>query len=246
VWESLLSRPKKSPPRTPDDLRIYAVGDIHGRADLLAQLFSCIDADATAYPAPRSIEVFVGDYIDRGPQTREVLDMLVARSRVRRLICLKGNHETYIPDFLRNPVILDQWRLFGGLETLVSYGVMPSINPDQQEQRELAAALSDALPASHWKFLANLKSSFTCGDYFFCHAGVRPGVPLSQQHEQDLLWIREDFLLHEEGFGKIVVHGHTPVAAPDVRPNRINIDTGAYATGKLTCLVLENQDITLI
>jgi len=246
VWESLLSRPKKSPPRTPDDLRIYAVGDIHGRADLLAQLFACIDADAAAYPAPKTIEVFVGDYIDRGPQTREVLDMLVARSRIRRMVCLKGNHETYIPDFLRNPAILDQWRLFGGLETLVSYGVMPSINPDEQEQRELAAAFSGALPSSHRQFLANLKSSFTCGDYFFCHAGVRPGVPLSQQHEQDLLWIREDFLLHEEGFGKIVIHGHTPVAQPDIRPNRINIDTGAYATGRLTCLVLESEDITLI
>ncbi len=243
---SLLTRPKKSPPRTADDLRIYAVGDVHGRADLLAQLLACIDADAAAYPAPRAIEVYVGDYIDRGPQSREVLDLLVARSRIRRLICLKGNHETYIPDFLRNPAILDQWRLFGGLQTLVSYGVVPSINPDAQEQRELAAAFGGALPEHHRQFLANLRPSFTSGDYFFAHAGVRPGVPLSQQHEQDLLWIREDFLLHEEGFGKIVIHGHTPVAEPDIRPNRINIDTGAYATGRLTCLVLEGGDMTLI
>jgi len=246
VWESLLSRPKKFPPRTPDDLRIYAVGDIHGRADLLAQLLACIDDDRAAYPAARAVEVFVGDYIDRGPQTREVLDMLVARSRNRQLICLKGNHETYIPDFLHNPAILDRWRLFGGLETLVSYGITPSINPDEYERHELAAAFGDALPQSHRQFLAGLRSSFTCGDYFFCHAGVRPGVPLAQQHEQDLLWIREDFLQHEEGFGKIIIHGHTPVPEPDIRPNRINIDTGAYATGKLTCLVLEREDITLI
>jgi serine/threonine protein phosphatase 1 len=130
--------------------------------------------------------------------------------------------------------------------TLVSYGVNPSINADEKERRQLAAAFGRALPESHRRFLANLKASFVCGDYFFAHAGVRPGIPLSQQHEQDLLWIREDFLLHEESFGKIVVHGHTPVPKPDVRLNRINIDTGAYATGKLTCLVLQGEHVTFI
>ena len=130
--------------------------------------------------------------------------------------------------------------------TLVSYGVTPSINADEREQRELAAALDRALPRSHRRFLAGLKASFACGDYFFVHAGVRPGIALSGQHELDLLWIREDFLLHEESFGKIVIHGHTPVLEPDIRPNRINIDTGAYATGKLTCLVLEGEGMTFI
>jgi len=246
VWESLLARRSKRGPRTPDGVRIYAVGDVHGRADLLSQLLAGIDADVAAYPASGVIEVFIGDYIDRGPQSREVLDILVSRSERRQIVCLKGNHETYIPDFLRSPAILSQWRYFGGLETLVSYGLTPSINPDEHEQRELAEAFDRALPHRHRRFLTSLKSSLACGDYFFVHAGVRPGIPLSQQQERDLLWIREDFLLHEEAFGKIIIHGHTPVREPDVRPNRINIDTGAYATGQLTCLVLEGEDMTFI
>jgi serine/threonine protein phosphatase 1 len=162
------------------------------------------------------------------------------------MVFVKGNHENYIPDFLRDPTTLTHWKNLGGLETLMSYGLTPSINPDEQEQKELAAALDRALPGSHRQFLATLKGSFACGDYFFVHAGVRPGVALSRQDEQDLLLIRDDFLQHEDDFEKIVVHGHTPVKEPDIRPNRINIDTGAYATGKLTCLVLEGEDITFI
>jgi serine/threonine protein phosphatase 1 len=247
VWNSLFSRTKtKYAPRTPDGVRIYAVGDVHGRADLLVPLLAGIDADIATYPAHRTIEIFLGDYIDRGPQSREVLDILVSRSRNHHMVCLKGNHETYVPDFLRNPAALSQWRHFGGLETLVSYGVIPSINVSEDEQRELAVAFNHALPDSHRRFLAGLRTSFTCGDYFFAHAGVRPRIPLSEQHEGDLLWIREDFLLYEEGFGKIVIHGHTPVAEPDIRPNRINIDTGAYATGRLTCLMLDGEDMMFI
>jgi serine/threonine protein phosphatase 1 len=246
VWNSLLSRPEKRAPRTPEGVRIYAIGDVHGRADLLAQVFATIDADVAAYPARRAIQVLLGDYIDRGPQSREVLDILVARSRRHPMVCLKGNHETYIPDFLCDPTILTQWRHLGGLETLVSYGMTPPMNADEQEQRELAAEFDHALPESHRRFLIGLPPSFACGDYFFVHAGVRPGIPLADQHEQDLLWIREDFLLHEEGFDKIVIHGHTPVTEPDIRPHRINIDTGAYATGRLTCLVLEGEDMSFL
>jgi serine/threonine protein phosphatase 1 len=246
VWDFLQSRTRKRAPRMPDGIRIYAIGDVHGRADLLAGLFVGIDRDIAAYPASRIIEVLLGDYIDRGPQSREVLDILAARNRSHAMVCLKGNHETYIPGFLRDPAALAQWQHFGGFETLVSYGVTPSVNADEREQRELAAAFARALPESHRRFLAKLKRSFACGDYFFAHAGVRPGVPLSRQHEQDLLWIREDFLLHEGSFGKIVIHGHTPVSEPDIRPNRINIDTGAYATGRLTCLVLQGEDMTFI
>ena len=117
---------------------------------------------------------------------------------------------------------------------------MPSKKPVR------ATAFASALPATHRSFLTSLKGSFACGDYFFVHAGVRPGVPLSQQKEQDLLLIREEFLLHEEAFGKIIVHGHTPVIEPDVRPNRINIDTGAYATGVLTGLVLQDEAISFL
>jgi serine/threonine protein phosphatase 1 len=244
VW--LFSRYKESSPRTFDGLRIYAIGDVHGRADLLAQLLACIDADLAAHPAPRVIEVMLGDYIDRGPDSRAVLELLISRSRSHQMVCLKGNHEAFLLNFLRDPTVLERWKSFGGLETLMSYGIAAPINADQQQQRELAEAFAHILPNSHRQFLFNLCPSFTSGDYFFAHAGVRPGIPLSRQKEQDLFWIREEFLGHKKAFGKIVIHGHTPVIEPDIRPNRINIDTGAYATDRLTCLVLEDEEMRFI
>ena len=186
------------------------------------------------------MQVFLGDYIDRGPSSRAVLDRLIDRSRTHEIVCLKGNHETYLFEFLRNPAVLADWRRLGGLETLMSYGLEPSMKADMAEQLELAKALEVSLPKHHRQFLRSLCTSFSCGDFFFVHAGVRPGIPLEQQREEDLLWIRDDFLLCEDDFGKIVVHGHTPVREPDIRPNRINIDTGAYATGRLTCLIIES------
>jgi serine/threonine protein phosphatase 1 len=216
------------------------VGDVHGRADLLDQVLSRIDADLAAYPDCQPIQVFLGDYIDRGPSSRSVLDLLINRSRTHKIVCLKGNHETYVFEFLRNPAILPDWRQLGGLETLMSYGLKPPVKADAADQLELAKALSASLPKDHRQFLRSLAPSFTCGDFFFVHAGVKPGIPLAQQREADLLWIRDDFLLCEDNFGKVIVHGHTPVREPDIRPNRINIDTGAYATGRLTCLIIEN------
>jgi serine/threonine protein phosphatase 1 len=227
-------------PRLPDKVRIYAVGDVHGRADLLDQVLSRIDADLAAYPDCQPIQVFLGDYIDRGPSSRSVLDLLINRSRTHKIVCLKGNHETYVFEFLRNPAVLPDWRQLGGLETLMSYGLKPPVKADAADQLELAKALSASLPKDHRQFLRSLAPSFTCGDFFFVHAGVKPGIPLAQQREADLLWIRDDFLLCEDNFGKVIVHGHTPVREPDIRPNRINIDTGAYATGRLTCLIIEN------
>ncbi len=222
-------------------MRIYAIGDVHGRVDLLDQVLLRIDAHETAHPVPRSVEVFLGDYVDRGPASREVLDRLSARTRTRETVYLKGNHETFVERFLKDPALLSEWRRYGGIETLLSYGLVPSVNMDLAEQTRLAAAFDQALPLSHRIFLGGLRPSFTCGDYFFVHAGVRPGIPLAKQREEDLLWIREDFLLYEDTFSKIIVHGHTPVSEPDIRSNRINIDTGAYATGKLTCLMLEGD-----
>jgi serine/threonine protein phosphatase 1 len=232
--------------KVPDGIRIYAIGDLHGRADLIKGLFAHIDADLAAHSVYRPIHVLLGDYIDRGPASREVLDQLVERSCVHKMVCLKGNHEVYLTEFLENPSVLSDWGRNGGLETLRSYGLSPTINPDPAEQEELAAAFRDALPSSHRHFLSGLKSTFVCGDFFFAHAGIRPGIPLARQREEDLLWIRDDFLLYEQGFTKIVVHGHTPVLKPDVRPNRINIDTGAYATGRLTCLVLTGNEMQFI
>jgi serine/threonine protein phosphatase 1 len=192
------------------------------------------------------VHVFLGDYIDRGPQSCEVLDMIIARRRRYHTICLKGNHETFMANFLEQPSVLSNWRHLGGFNTLLSYGITPSMNPSVAEQEEYAVALNQILPENHRTFLESLALSYECGDFFFVHAGVRPGVPLDCQLERDLLWIREDFLIHEANFDKMIVHGHTPVSQPDIRPNRINIDTGAYATGQLTCLVLEDDKMSFL
>jgi serine/threonine protein phosphatase 1 len=240
LWRTLTLRTKRGPPRLPDRIRIYTVGDIHGRIDLLNQTLARVDADLAAYPDCEPIHVFLGDYIDRGPGSRAVLDRLLERAATHNMIFLKGNHETYVLEFLENPAVLSEWRHLGGFETMMSYGLKPPMKIDLGEQIRLAQALNIALPAQHRKFFQSLRLSFTCGDFFFAHAGVKPGVPLDRQREEDLLWIRDDFLLSEDDHGKIVVHGHTPVAAPEIKQNRVNIDTGAYATGRLTCLIIEN------
>ena len=243
LWNVLASPLRTSKPRIPDGMRVYAVGDVHGRADLLEALLVRIDADLTARPIAQQVQVFLGDYIDRGPNSREVLDLLIKRRRQHPMICLLGNHESIAVEFIKNPSVWPAWKAGGGLSTLLSYGVAIPIRSNPQE---LAVAFSQALADEHRRFLASLALSYTCGDFFFCHAGVRPKIPLRQQQQADLLWIRDDFLLHEEDFGKIVVHGHTATNEPDVRPNRINIDTGAYATGHLTCLVLEGDQISFL
>jgi serine/threonine protein phosphatase 1 len=230
----------------PDGLRVYAIGDVHGRADLLTTLFAAIDADLAAHPAARILHVFLGDYIDRGRNSRRVIDLVIARGNNYETVMLKGNHETYPALFLNDPSVLGEWRLLGGLETLMSYGLKPTINAEGPEFRQLARRFEAALPPGHARFLSELKTSFCCGDFFFVHAGVKPGVPLERQREEDLLWIRDDFLLHKKDFGKVIVHGHTPVREPDFHDNRINIDTGAYATGKLTCLIIERDDFALL
>ena len=247
----LVSRPKappeEAPPASvPHGVRIYAVGDLHGRPDLLDQVLARIDADVAANPVPQPIEVFIGDYVDRGPGSREVVDRLLTRVRTHGSICLKGNHEAYLMDFLTNPVILHDWRSCGGLETLVSYGLTPSLSAQPDEYKKLAQAFDRALPLNHRLFFNGLRHCYVCGDFFFVHAGVRPGVPLEAQSEHDLLWIRDDFLNYNGDFGKIIIHGHTPVLKPDVHPNRINIDTGGYATGQLSCLVIERDALSLI
>ncbi|MBO0734765.1 MAG: metallophosphoesterase, partial [Methylocapsa sp.] len=214
--------------------------------DLLRQLFSRIDRDLRADPPAEAIQVYLGDYIDRGNDSAGVLELLVSRGQTHWLCCLKGNHEIFLAEFLENPSVLGPWAQYGGLPTLASYGLKPAINASAKEQEELSAALRTALPDSHSHFFSELKLSFSCGDYYFVHAGVRPGRPLAAQAEEDLLWIREEFLLHEQPFEKIIVHGHTPVKEPMVKQNRINIDTGAYATGRLTCLRLEGDTIQFI
>lgn len=222
-------------------IRAFAIGDIHGRVDLLRQVTTKIDADLRGRPVPRSVRIFLGDYIDRGPDSRGVIDTLIDIGQHHESVFIKGNHETLVGDFLRNPAMLPAWRSLGGLETLASYGVMCALNSEPAQQIEAAQAFREALPQSHVDFLTRLRLCFVLDDLLFVHAGLRPGVPLASQSEHDLIWIRDDFLLHRGTFGKLIVHGHTPVRTPEVHPNRINIDTGAYATGQLTCLWIEND-----
>ena len=246
IRSSRTSQIESPRPRVPEGTRIYAIGDIHGRLDLLDEILVRIDADKAQHPTSNATRVFLGDYIDRGPDSKRVLDRLISCCVAQPTVCLMGNHEAYLHEFLKNPDILSVWRRYGGLDTLLSYGLAPTMKTEAKEHRKLASDLNRLLPFSHRDFLSRLKQYFICGDYFFVHAGVRPGICLTEQSEDDLLWIREDFLQYEDDFGKVVVHGHTPVLEPDVRPNRINIDTGAYATGRLTCLVLESDEVRFI
>ncbi|KAA2234771.1 metallophosphoesterase family protein [Salinarimonas soli] len=247
-WKIFRRRPERvappPPARVPDGVRVYAVGDIHGRADLLDAVLSRIDRHRAESGPAQCFEVFLGDYIDRGPNSRGTIERLIERSSGRhsRVVTLCGNHEDMLLEALRNPERLNVWARNGGFETLMSYGVtVPArITPATAEAVvEEARAL---LPVSHRQFLFGLGDSFRCGDYLFVHAGVRPGVPLDRQSRSDLLWIRDEFIEAEEDFGAIVVHGHTPVREIEFRSNRINIDTGAYITNTLNCLVLEGSD----
>lgn len=246
VWQVLTTRVSREKPRVPTGKRVYAVGDIHGRADLLSKLLLRIDEDLKARPDVESVQIFLGDYIDRGPNSRQVIDLLIERRQNHNMVFLKGNHEDYALQFLNNPALLFGWKNMGGFNTLLSYDVTLGRGDNHRRQHEVAIALQQAMPAAHRRFFQDLSLSFTCGNYFFVHAGVRPGIPLQGQSQHDLLWIRDDFLLHEEDFGKVIVHGHTPVAEPAILRNRINIDTGAYATGRLTCLMLERDEISFL
>ncbi len=243
MWKSSRNPKSLNKARLPDGIRVYAIGDIHGRTDLLKLQLAQIEADEALYPCARSINVFLGDYIDRGPDSRGTVDLLLACAQMRECVFLKGNHETFIQRFLDAPDWLNDWRSLGGLETLISYGLRPALNRSHDDRERLSEELHAAIPAQHLEFFDSLPTSFTCGDFFFAHAGVRPGVALNRQSEDDLLWIRDDFLLHSSPFEKFVVHGHTPVAAPDIRCNRVNIDTGAFATGRLSCVVIEETDM---
>ncbi len=246
AWNLLTSITKSDTPHVPRGVRVYAVGDIHGRADLLKALFARIDLDMLERRVARPVEIYLGDYIDRGPASREVLDLLIGRAEQREMVCLKGNHEVYPTEFTSDPQTLHEWAQIGGMDTLLSYGLRPPVNPGDDELRELAAGFRAAMPEAHRAFLAKLAPHQTCGDFFFVHAGIRPGIALRDQDEQDLLWIRDEFLQSDEDHGKIIVHGHTPVIEPEFKPNRINIDTGAYATGRLTCLVIDGEKLSLL
>ena len=230
-------------PRIPEGSRVYVIGDIHGRADLLDRLHGLIMADARAHPAARKLAVYLGDYLDRGYQSREVIECLLACPLEGfKAVHLGGNHEKVMLDFLDDPGIGLNWLMIGGDATLYSYGVAKAPRAHQLDDLEaVQRAFRDALPQSHLDFYRGLGSYHVEGDYLFVHAGVRPGVALDAQEARDLIWIRDEFLNSAADHGKMVVHGHSIVERPECHSNRIAIDTGAFATGRLTCLVLDGE-----
>lgn len=227
--------------------RIYAIGDIHGRADLLEDLLRQIYEDAADCASPPHL-VYLGDYMDRGFESRRVLDILLSdTSTAFQRYYLKGNHEAAMLRFLRDYRFGPQWAQFGGSETLVSYGVQPPrIRTDVEDWRIAQEALVEALPQSHLDFLNSLSLIVRLGQYAFVHAGVRPGRPLDEQEENDLLWIREPFLQDKSRHEAVIVHGHTPLRDPYADERRIAVDTGAYLTGRLTAVRLEGQAVDFI
>lgn len=224
-------------------LRAYAVGDVHGRRDLLARLHERILEDAATYDGDKEI-VYLGDYVDRGLESKEVIDLLINQPLPGfRSTHLMGNHEQAMLEFLSNIEICESWLAFGGSATLHSYGIpFDVLQPSAEDYLDLQTTLKQQMPADHVDFLRNLKPYREIDGYLFVHAGVRPGVPLEKQTAADLLWIREDFLGSKADHGHVVVHGHSVAFRPEFKPNRIGIDTGAYATGVLSCVVLEGED----
>ncbi len=233
-------------PQIPDGQRVYCIGDIHGRADLLGQLHKMILNDAEGYGGVKTI-VYLGDYIDRGEHSRQVIETLLSQPLPDfEAIHLLGNHEQAMQDFMQRPEATASWLSFGGRETLHSYGVTLTHIPTLRDMPQLAGQLERKLPGTHRAFLHNCTESWRCGSYYFVHAGIRPGVPLDRQTLEDHLWIREEFLYSNANHGLIVVHGHSIAPQVETLPNRIGIDTGAFATGILTCLILEADQQRLL
>lgn len=236
----------RGPSLETDHRFVAAIGDLHGRSDLLRDLAKFLDVLAQRQPG-RMIEVYLGDYVDRGADSRGVIDTLLERKAKtdRDVVCLAGNHEAMLLGALRSDAEFARWIGFGGQTTLKSYGV--SLAPRTAREMAFArASFLEAFPAEHAEFLRGLDLSFRYQNFFFAHAGVRPGTPLDQQDERDLLWIREAFMTSSASFGATVVHGHTPVPRPVLRANRISIDTGAYQTGILTCAMITHEGVQFL
>ena len=229
--------------KVPDGYCVYAVGDIHGRVDLLDRLLSRMAAHRASLGPERSEIVFLGDYVDRGLRSMDVIDRLLDLPlRADRAVFLGGNHEETLLSFLRRPDATADWLSYGGLETLMSYGVDMPRNIQSSLDGDTLTGLRDrfekTLPTEHRAFFEGLSGFYETGDFFFTHAGIDPAKPLHRQTPDALRWIREPFLSHGNLYDKVIVHGHTVVDAVEVRNNRINLDTGAYYSGKLSAIAL--------
>ncbi len=230
--------------RAPTATRVYAVGDVHGHLDLLSQMRDMISEDVKADRRERNVIVYLGDYIDRGPDSRGVVELLLNEPLVGiEEIHLKGNHEDFMLQFLDDPLIGEQWYLNGGDTTLASYGVERTVMTEGSD-RFIAVRdrLRSKLPVEHLAFLRSLAMYHVEGDYLFVHAGIRPGRPMEKQEAHDVMWIRGEFLSSDADHGYCVVHGHSISPEPELRRNRIGIDTGAFYTGRLTGLVLDGAE----
>jgi serine/threonine protein phosphatase 1 len=227
----------------PPDTRVYAIGDVHGRADLLAELHKRILEDANDAAEARRVLVYLGDYIDRGPDSAGVVEKLIESPLPDfEQVFLMGNHEEFLLHFLDNPGDGETWLANGGDSTLTSYGVEPGDGGFVANLMEVCEQLRERMPAAHLEFYEHLNVAYQEGDYLFVHAGIRPGVPLADQTEEDLLWIREPFLDANEEHEVVVVHGHTPVKEAQVHDNRIAVDTGAVWSDRLTAVVLHDDE----
>jgi serine/threonine protein phosphatase 1 len=227
--------------------RAYVVGDVHGRLDLLEQLLEKIEADIARRSARKVLLIFVGDLIDRGPSSAQVVERLRTYHHPKvRTIFLLGNHEEVLLRILAGEAeLITKWRWFGGTECLRSYGV-DTAKLTKMSEIEALEIIRKAIPKEHVRFLESFDDSCRFGDYLIVHAGIRPGVGVDQQQQSDLRWIRDPFLLDDTDHGFIVVHGHTISAEAEFRPNRIGIDTGAYRTGVLTALAIDGSDSWLL
>jgi serine/threonine protein phosphatase 1 len=229
-------------PRGKAGCRAYAVGDVHGRLDLLDAILAEIERDMAARRPVRTFLVFLGDLIDRGPDSAGVVERLrTYRHNDAELVMLSGNHEEVLLEILSGKLgVLPAWLKFGGVECATSYGIDPE-KLRQADERRAIEIVREKVPRRHREFLRSFADTFRFGDYLFVHAGIRPGVGLDEQDRKDLRWIREPFLGDAKEHGFLVVHGHTITREVDERPNRIGIDTGAYQSGILTAVAVEDD-----
>lgn len=234
-------------PGLPENTRVYCIGDIHGCYELLKQLTARIEEDACDFIG-RVIIVYLGDFIDRGVFSKEVIDFLINNQNDSfEYIFLRGNHEQTLLDFLVENSVARAWLSYGGMATFASYGVhVAKIPTKPADFQQLQKQFVDNFPHEHHQFVSKTILSYSLGSYFFVHAGINPQYSLKQQIPEDLLRIRDEFTCSKEPFERIIVHGHTITASPELLPNRICIDTGAYLSGILTCLVLEADQQRLI